>query len=352
MAIKDTGFLAASKKNKANLQVIDSSLLSGHISHAYLFGGSSIDLLAELALTFASSINCKNNGCGKCLTCQNTFRGIHENMIIIEPEGTILTIDKIVELQKFMQRSSYSEGKKICVIKEADLMNKEAANRLLKTIEEPPDENCVFILLSENTAEILPTISSRCIVFEWDFEPKDNIDLSFDQAALKKLLDEAIKDIIKYPRSYEISLGLSIQISGFFKKYLPDFESSIKEQVKKHKNAGFLPADIKKLEEKLKAKTRRQNSKFFNLGMNMVFDIITAWLGDIISVSLGAGAGSINYPENHDFIARYYKKINMAKAMELIETVERNRAYLKYSIFEELALDNIFLQTQSLATAD
>jgi len=65
------------------------------------------------------------------------------------------------ELREYLSRSSYSGGYKISIINNAEKMNKEAANGLLKTLEEPPS-HAIFILATTEAHKMIPTIQSRC----------------------------------------------------------------------------------------------------------------------------------------------------------------------------------------------
>jgi len=377
MILENTGYLVENRRNSSNLKILKSSLETGNLSHAYFFCGNSIEFLERLALYFAASINCEQKGCGSCKICKNTIKGLYQNLIIIEPEGNILTIDKIIQLQKFMGISSYSPGKKICIIKEVELMNREASNRLLKTLEDPPDSESIFILLSEDLQAVLPTIVSRCIVFEWDFLQGSKTDINMDIQGLKEIVDNGIKDIIKslgnykydredaesmrnetrryinkYPEKVGNSLSavlkISINILDFLKNNLSNNNESIKTEVQKFKNAGASAAELKKFEESLRAKSKRRHNKYYNLGINKVFDIITAWLEDILSVRSGADMSALNYSSNYELIAGNVKFVKIEKILKLFEIIENNRSYLKYSVYTELSLDNIFLQILNL----
>ncbi|MCL4415309.1 MAG: hypothetical protein M1365_01200 [Actinobacteria bacterium] len=197
MLLDSIDFLKKNNRNTANLKILKQSLETGNLSHAYLFCGSSIEELSKLALFFASSANCEQNGCGTCNICSNTLKEIYSNLLIIEADGIILTKEKIVELQKFASMSAHNTGKKICIIKEVELMNKEASNRFLKTLEDPPDENSIFILLSEDLSGILPTIVSRCSVFEWDFIHEGGDGGKIDNSIIASRLDDGIREILK-----------------------------------------------------------------------------------------------------------------------------------------------------------
>jgi DNA polymerase-3 subunit delta' len=364
MLLDNTAFLVENRRNKSNLKILKSSLETGNVSHAYFFNGSNMELLDRLAFFFAASINCELKGCGNCRICENTIKGLYPNLIVIEPDGNVLTIDKIIQLQKFMGITSYSKGKKVCIIKEAELMNREASNRLLKTLEDPPDSESIFILLSEDLQAVLPTIVSRCIVFEWDFLQTDDIDLNMDVKTLQEIVDKGIKEIInslsffkynsgnagnkKTPENLNVSLKLSLEILDFLKNKLSSGDEEIKTDTQKFKSTGASAAELKKIEEGLRAKNRRKQNKYYNLGINRVFDIITAWLEDILSVKSGADLTVLNYSLNYEIIVKNVKFVKIEKIFKLLEIIENNRNYLKYSIYPELALDNIFLQMQNL----
>src|SRR4030042_5873810 len=100
MLLDNIDFLQKTSRNTANLKILKQSLVTGSLSHAYLFCGSNIDYLVKIALYIASSANCEQNGCGNCTICLNTLKGIYSNLLLIEADGVILTKEKIVELQK------------------------------------------------------------------------------------------------------------------------------------------------------------------------------------------------------------------------------------------------------------
>lgn len=347
MMMDKPDYLAESPKNKSNIKILGNAVTLRSISHAYLFTGSNTDLLIDLALKFAATVNCENNGCGTCRVCLNTLKGIYENMLIIEAEGAEITIDKIRQLQRFMTRSAHAGGRKICIIKEAELMNETSANSILKILEEPPDKNSMFLLLAESSSWLLPTISSRCIVFNWDFkDSKSPFHGATDEGKeqLFDLIDAGIKEILMPGSNYACAAGLSLKISDFFKQQLSFGDDDSSQQIEKLKGAGATSAELKKFEDTLKSAARRREKKYYNLGMQFVFDIITAWLSDIVSVIAGACPDALNYPANFDFIKKNAVSIKIERLMEIIDIVEKNRSYLKYSIYEEIAMDNIFLK--------
>ena len=124
------------------------------------------------------------------------------DIAIIEPENNIIDKDKIINIQNKFLTMSFNNTFKVYFIKSAEKMNLSASNKLLKFLEEPND-NIIGILLTTDINMILPTIRSRCEVFN---TPKLNITDSEIQAltdGLKKQINNNRYDIILYIRTYK-----------------------------------------------------------------------------------------------------------------------------------------------------
>ena len=360
MLLEKTGFLADTKRNKSNLKVLADSIKSAKISHAYLFYGSDIEMLYELALAFAASINCDKGGCGDCRVCRNTLKGLHENLYIVESEGNVITVDMVSEIQRVMNFVVNSGGFKISIIKETHLMIEVASSMFLKTLENPPDEKSIFILLTDDLAVMLPTIISRCMLFEWDFNESETIKARLNYDELNKLVDSGIKSLIKDCRDSAYALDLSIKILDFIKESLgrdaamgktqdDDVEAFIVDQIKKLKNTKISTPELKKYAEAYKKKIKRMTARFYNLGINIVFDIITAWLEDILAVTGGSVREALNRSDNYDFLRENFDDYpESQKVFDLFDIIEKNRKQLKTAVYQELALDSMFLKMQSL----
>ena len=345
-------FLTKDNINQSNIRLLIGMIENGNISHAYLFCGNDMNLLGRLALIIAASVNCPDKGCGDCTVCRNTMGGVYPNVLIVEPEGSILRIKEIAGLQRFMNLSSYNPGKKICIIKESELMNLPAANRLLKTLEDPPDEDSIFILLTEDISIMLPTVVSRCLVYNWNFKFIEETKERADFEIIEKYLDEGIKNIIKQNENGSDSSAASIDLTLRLIEILKKVETAVKADQEKEigeiRKSDFDKSDISRYIEILKLKNKRKIKKFHNLGMSKVFDIISAWLEDILAIKSGAGEKAINFSKNYFFISRNIKNVKIDRIFKLIKVIEENRNYLNYSINSELALDNIFLQLQNI----
>ena len=140
------------------------AIASNRVAGAYLFVGVANVGKETVALNFAKSINCRTSdegACGTCLSCRKADDGNHPDLQIIRPSGAWIKIDQIRELQKRIIYRPLEGVRKVYILTEAERMNLEAANCLLKTLEEPPADSGL-ILLTTNLDALLPTIRSRC----------------------------------------------------------------------------------------------------------------------------------------------------------------------------------------------
>ena len=141
---------------------------------------------------------------------------------------------------------------------------------------------------------------------------------------------------------------LRLIILDYLKKSLADKSAGKGSEVVQLKNMGATKSEIKKYEDSLKIKRRREQNKYNSLGINMVFDIITAWLEDIISVAGGANNQALNFTGNYDIISKNFSSLDSKRVFELIDDIENRRHYIKFSINPELVLDSILAQDEAI----
>jgi DNA polymerase-3 subunit delta' len=141
------------------------ALAAGRIPHAYLFRGPEGVGKRLFAARMAANLNCSlaQNGaaCGMCPTCRKFRSGNHPDFLVVGPEQGSIKIDRIRELIKALSYPPYESAMRVVLLEDVHTMRREAANCLLKTLEEPPENN-LLILTAESSRAILPTIASRC----------------------------------------------------------------------------------------------------------------------------------------------------------------------------------------------
>jgi len=159
-------------------EMLRRSVAQQRMSHAFLFKGPSGVGKKTLAHTFAAYINCREpqeqEPCGQCPSCSKFRSGNHPDFMLIEPEGAAIKINQVRELKKALAFPPFEAHQRIVLLTEVHTMRREAANSLLKTLEEPP-ASTVLILTGDEAGGILPTILSRCQVIPFFPLPHDKV---------------------------------------------------------------------------------------------------------------------------------------------------------------------------------
>lgn len=150
-------------------KIIKNSIQKNRISHAYLIHGDRGTGKEAIARLLAKVLFCPNkvdeNPCDNCLECKRIDSGNHPDVHWVEPDGQSIKKEQIDDLQKEFKYSGLESARKVYIIKDADTLTTNAANRILKFLEEPSMETTA-ILLTENSQSILSTIRSRCQILD------------------------------------------------------------------------------------------------------------------------------------------------------------------------------------------
>jgi len=160
-------------------ELLRRSASQSRLSHAYLFRGPSGVGKKTTAHAFAGLINChspKNfdEPCGVCPSCKKFRSGNHPDFMKVEADGAAIKIDQIRKLKHALTFPPFEAEHRVVLLADVHTMRREAANSLLKTLEEPPS-NTILILTGDEASEILPTIVSRCQVVPFHVLPYDKI---------------------------------------------------------------------------------------------------------------------------------------------------------------------------------
>lgn len=160
-----TGFVMPWQE--ATWQRLMRSMQAGRLPHALLLRGGAGIGKHVFARALAWRILCAETlgpyACGQCKSCVLVQSGNHPDLLHIELEvaGKPIKIEAIREVNQFARKTAQQGGQRVIIINPAEAMTINAANALLKSLEEPGD-NTVFILVSARSANMLPTIRSRC----------------------------------------------------------------------------------------------------------------------------------------------------------------------------------------------
>lgn len=155
-------------KQKIVYKILVNEIKNNTCSHAYLFESNGNDDTLNLVLSFVKTLFCPHkytnyNNCVNCTQCLKIDKNIYSDLEIINPDGLWIKKNQLEELQRKFSTKSIENNKKIYIINNAELLNVQASNSILKFLEEPED-GILAILITNNIYQLLPTIVSRCQV--------------------------------------------------------------------------------------------------------------------------------------------------------------------------------------------
>ncbi len=149
------------------VNLLQRALTGGRLAHAYLFTGPDGVGKATAARAVAASLLCREETsaapCGRCPGCLKFASGNHPDFLHIRPDGAVIKIDQVRELKKALVFPPLEARLRVTLLEEVHTMRREAANSLLKLLEEPPPDN-LLLLTADEAEPLLPTILSRCQV--------------------------------------------------------------------------------------------------------------------------------------------------------------------------------------------
>ena len=175
-------------------------LKSDRMNHAYLFSGDFASF--DFALYLAKSRFCENlqDGlpCGECRECQLIAENEFSDVKIVKPSGQVIKTDTIRELMRDFSRSGFEVKSQVFIIQDCEKMHVNAANSLLKFIEEPQSSSYMILLTSDEN-KVLPTIKSRTQIFRF---PKNKPLLieQAEKAGVLKTQAEILAELAKTPK--------------------------------------------------------------------------------------------------------------------------------------------------------
>lgn len=171
-------------------EIIARALTRQRVPHAYLFRGPDGVGKKLFARGLAAAINCRDRrgavACGQCISCKKLISGNHPDYQVIEPEKGAIKIDQVRKVCRELSYPPYESSTRVVVLEDVHTMRREASNSLLKTLEEPPENN-LLILTAESSTEVLSTITSRCQVIPFFGLTEDQTQEVLGAGAVKTL---------------------------------------------------------------------------------------------------------------------------------------------------------------------
>ncbi len=281
--------------------ILKKSLLRGRLPGSLLFYGPKGVGKRETALIFAKALNCLNrddDSCEDCSSCKAINKNIFPDVLRINAEKDIISINQIRLVKEAAYLRPMTGKKRVFIIEEAEKMNDNASNAILKVLEEPPVFSHI-ILTTDNLFSILPTIRSRCQTLK--FSPVSRSDIQ--NALIEKGIEEGKAKTISLLVRGSLEQALDFdwdEAEDMRKKAFNMFSSFVK---------GGKAASIFK-------KYSRMQKRNFEENFNPVLELVSSFCRDVIVMKLGV---SDQFLINLDYKNKLSK---LEKIMSLKETVD------------------------------
>ena len=299
------------------------------VSHAYIFSGEKGSGKKLLASRFAELLQCEGEGekpCGKCRSCRQAESGNHPDIIRIthEKPNTISVDDIREQLVGDVQIKPYQSKYKIYIVPDAEKMNVQAQNALLKTIEEPP-AYAVILFLTTNASSFLPTILSRCVVLNMKPVP--------DQEVRKYLMEHV--EVPDYQADIAVAfaqgnIGKAVKLAT--SEYFNEIKNAALHILK---NAPRM--DISEISAAVKGVSE------YKVDIQDYLDFLAVWYRDILYFKATRDSNGLVFKDEVNVITDQINKSSYEGIENILKGLQTAKTRLNANVNFDLTMELLFL---------
>ena len=299
------------------------------VSHAYILNGEDGAGKNILAKAFAKALLCEKGmaeGCNECHFCKQVESGNNPDLIYVthEKPNSIGVEDVRDQLVEDIQIKPYNGRYKVYIIDEAEKMTVQAQNAILKTIEEPPAYS-VILFLTNNSEIFLPTIISRCILF--NLRPLRESEIMEYLIAKYRIPEYEAKICASYAQG---KLGRGIKLAAS-----EEFAQIKGEALKLVTNVYSY--DIGDLIEAVKRITD------FKISVNEYIDLLQMWYRDVLLFKVTKDPNSLIFSDEINGIRKQASKSSYEGLERILYGLDVAKARLKANVNFELTIELMLL---------
>ena len=311
------------------IEHLQNAIEADKVSHAYILNGPDKAGKMMIAKAFAQTLQCEKGGiepCMECHSCKQAMSGNQPDIIYVRHEkpNTISVDDIRTQINNDIVVKPYSSKRKIYIVDEAEKMNQQAQNALLKTIEEPP-AYAVLLLLTTNADTFLPTILSRCV-----------------RLNLKAVRDEKIKDFLMKKHQlpdYQADVCVAFA-QGNVGKAIQLASSDSFNELKTAALQLLKRLDDIELYEMTEAV--KQISEY-KLEINDYFDLMMIWYRDILYFKATNDVNRLVFKDEVYDIKKQAAKSSYQGIETIIEALEKAKLRLNANVNFDLVIELLLL---------
>ncbi|MFO7576330.1 MAG: DNA polymerase III subunit delta' [Pelovirga sp.] len=307
------------------LELLRNCIASRRVAHAYLFAGPEGVGKRRIALAFAGGLLCETGtGCGTCGACVKVAAATHPDLLLVNADGATIKIEQVRSLQQQLVLRSFSGTYKICIIDKAERLTPEAANALLKTLEEP-QPGTLLILVSSQPERLLPTIRSRCQQLPFARLPRTTLSAHLSTTLQ---LDPAAATVLAALSDGSLSRALGEKQELYLKKR-PQWIQSLSALSAASTLQTFAFA------EQLRAEKDT---------LDDLLDIFSLFYRDLLLYQTGAASADLVNQDLLPLIKEQSARLTRARLLKKIDAVTTARGHLARNVNSHLAMDFMLMQ--------
>lgn len=325
------------------IKCLENARNSGRLSHAFLIHSPDPIVRKEFASVVMLIAGCRNLRNGKpdlsCNYCSQVINGVYADCHSVFPVGKMYQI-KVGErinpepntLRYLLEHIAYTSGshRKFGLIHDADRMNSEAQNALLKTLEEPPPET-TMILTAANPSALLPTTRSRCQLLELP-DNKYRFDFAGTQetcTALYELCFQCGCDLIRIENAAQKLIKISSALAENAKENAEAEFSELADAAKRSEDATFI--------KRIEGRKQDAASGAYIRDRRSFITAITTFCSQIYLLANGADIQNLPNFELFEHLA-LPAVIDIRRAERILKEAEDLEYTLRFNVNDELAL--------------
>ena len=307
------------------IEHLQNAIAMDKVSHAYIINGPDKSGKMMLAEAFAMTVQCEQGGRDACLECHSCKQALGRNQPDIiyvshEKPNTISVDDIRTQVNNDIVIKPYSSRHKIYIIDEAEKMNVQAQNALLKTIEEPP-AYAIILLLTTNADNFLPTILSRCVSLNIKAVPDEMIEKYL--MSNWQIPDYQAQICVAFAQG---NVGKAIQLAS--SSDFNELKSSVLQLVKR-----LHEIDLYELTEAVKQIGE------YKLQINDYFDLMMVWYRDVLYFKATGDVNGLIFKDEVYDIKRRAEKSSYNGIEQIIEALQKALlANVNFDLVMELLL--------------
>lgn len=306
-----------------------SSIELGKISHAYILNGEKGSGKKTLAAVVAKSLQCESgeaDPCGTCKSCLQAESGNQPDIIWVTHEKpNVISVDEIrTQILNDIELKPYSSRYKIYIVPDAQLMNTQAQNAILKTLEEPP-EYAIIMLLTNNVDKFLPTIISRCIVLNFrPVEPLHMVDYLVNQIGIDRDKARFCTDFAQGNLGKAVRLAIS-----------PDYNEIKEDSLRLLRRIQDMDMD-----EIIQAV---RNMGKYKLDITDYIDIMTMWFRDLLMVKISNSPNKLIFKDEFSVMKKQASHVSYEGLEEILQALDKLKIRLEANVNFDIAMELMLL---------